>query len=127
MIITPPPIYEEGRVAYAISAHGESASRIPERTNEVTGQYADACIEVAKEMCVWYINLWSKVQDTDGWQTKLLRDGLHLTTEGNTLVYEEVIKVLNEAGLSADSMSMDFPHHSKIDYKHPELAFQKND
>ena len=54
------------------------------------------------------------------------RDGLHLTVDGNEVVYEEVIKVFNEAGLSADKMPVDFPHHSKIDHKNPEIAFQQN-
>ncbi|KAK7389080.1 hypothetical protein VNO78_23912 [Psophocarpus tetragonolobus] len=126
VLITPPPLCEEGRQAYAISLYGENASKLPERTNEVTGQYANACVEIAKEMGVWYINLWSKMQETDGWQKKFLSDGLHLTAEGNTVVYEEVIKVFNEAGLSPDKMPFDFPHHSKIDYKHPERAFQQN-
>jgi len=55
-----------------------------------------------------------------------IRDGLHLTAEGNTVVYKEVIKVFNEAGLSADNLPFDFPHHSKIDSEHPERAFQQN-
>lgn len=126
VLITPPPICEEGRRAYAISLYGENASKLPERTNEVTGQYANACVEIAKEMGMRYINLWSKMQETDGWQKKFLSDGLHLTPEGNRVVYEEVIKVFNEAGLSADKMPLDFPHHSKIDYKYPERAFQQN-
>ncbi|KAG5039569.1 hypothetical protein JHK85_012045 [Glycine max] len=71
VLITPPPLSEEGRLAYA-------------------------------------------------------RDGLHLTTEGNAVVYEELIKVFDEAGLSAVNMPMDFPHHSKIDSKHPERAFQQH-
>lgn len=51
-------------------------------------------------------------------------DGLHLTAEGNAIVYEEVVKVFNEAGLSAPNMPYDFPHHSEIDEKNPEKAFQ---
>lgn len=125
VLITPPPVYEEGRLVYAKSLYGENATKLPERTNEATGQYAKACIEIAKEMGVWYINLWSKMQETVGWQKKFLSDGLHLTPEGNTVVYQEVIKVFNEAGLSADKMPLDFPHHSKIDDKNPESAFQQ--
>ncbi|KAK7265680.1 hypothetical protein RJT34_33303 [Clitoria ternatea] len=126
VLITPPPVSEEGRLAYAISQYGEKAVKVPERTNEVTGQYANACVEIAKEMGVYHINLWSKLQETDGWQKKFLCDGLHLTPEGNAVVYEEVIKVFNEAGLSSDEMPLDFPHHSKIDYKNPARAFQQN-
>ncbi|RYR77490.1 hypothetical protein Ahy_A01g001982 isoform D [Arachis hypogaea] len=71
---------------------GENAPKLSERTNEVTGQYARACIETAKEMGVMSVDLWSKMQETDDWQNKFLIDGLHLTTEGNAIVYQEVIK-----------------------------------
>lgn len=125
VLITPPPIYEEGRKAYAKSLYGEKAMRLPERTNEVTGLYAEACIEVAKDSGVPSINLWSKMQEIEGWQHKLLRDGLHLTPEGNGVVFEEVIGVLNEAWLSAPEMPYDFPHHSQIDWDNPEKAFQQ--
>ncbi|MED6105997.1 hypothetical protein PIB30_000783 [Stylosanthes scabra] len=125
VLITPPPVSEEGRHAYAKSLYGENAMKLPERTNEVTGQYARACVETAKEMGVFSVDLWSKMQETDGWQKKFLSDGLHLTPEGNAVVHQEVIKVFNEAGLSADNMPLDFPHHSQIDAKNPEGAFQK--
>lgn len=51
-------------------------------------------------------------------------DGLHLTPEGNAIVYQEVIKVFNETSLSATEMPSDAPHHSKIDGQNPEKAFQ---
>ncbi|KAL9274762.1 GDSL esterase/lipase-like protein [Drosera capensis] len=51
-------------------------------------------------------------------------DGLHLTPEGNGFVHKEVVRVLDEAGVSAAEMPYDFPHHSVIDGKHPEKAFQ---
>lgn len=52
-------------------------------------------------------------------------DGLHLTPEGNGVVYKEVIKVFNEAWLSAEEMPLDFPDYSEIDPKNPEKAFQQ--
>ncbi|KAL7161670.1 hypothetical protein ACSBR2_042192 [Camellia fascicularis] len=70
VLITPPPIDEEGRIAYA-------------------------------------------------------RDGLHLTPEGNAVVHQEVVRVFNDAGLSDPEMPYDFPHHSEIDGKAPEKAFQQ--
>jgi hypothetical protein len=51
-------------------------------------------------------------------------DGLHLTPEGNGLVHQEVTRVFNEAWLSAAEMPYDFPHHSEINGKNPEKAFQ---
>lgn len=69
-----------------------------------------------------------KIMGDFTWQLMFccISDGLHLTAEGNTVVYREVIKVFDEAGLSADNLPFDFPHHSKIDSKHPERAFQQN-
>ncbi|XP_073226743.1 GDSL esterase/lipase At5g62930 [Cicer arietinum] len=125
VLITPPPVCEEGRRAYAKSLYGENARELSERTNEAAGEYANACVEIAKEMGLAYINLWTKMQETDGWQNKFLWDGLHLTPDGNAVVYQEVIKVFNEAGLSADKMPYDFPHHSEIDDRNPESAFQQ--
>ncbi|KAI7753169.1 hypothetical protein M8C21_021554 [Ambrosia artemisiifolia] len=122
VLITPPPIDEEGQQQYAISVHGEKA---PERTNEVTGNYANGCVEVAKELGVSSVNLWSKMQATQGWQKKYISDGLHLTPDGNNVVYEEVVKAFTGAWLSANEMPADFPHHMEIDPQNPAKAFQE--
>lgn len=52
--------------------YGENASELPERTNEMTGVYAHQCVELANEMGVSCVNIWSKMQETAGWQ-KFLR------------------------------------------------------
>ncbi|KAJ8753557.1 hypothetical protein K2173_022798 [Erythroxylum novogranatense] len=125
VLISPPPVDEEGRKEYAKSLYGEKAMTLPERTNEVAGVYAKKCVELAKDMGVRSVDLWSKMQETVDWQKKILSDGLHLTPEGNAVVWEEVVKVFNEAWLSAEAMPYDFPHHSEIDGKNPEKAFQQ--
>ncbi|KAE8124242.1 hypothetical protein FH972_019144 [Carpinus fangiana] len=125
VLITPPPIDEAGRKEYARSVYGEKAMELPERTNAEAELYAKQCIALAKEMGLCSIDLWSKMQETDGWQKKFLSDGLHLTPEGNAMVYQEVIRVFYEAWLSAGEMPYDFPHHSEIDGKNPEKAFQR--
>ncbi|KAL8261048.1 hypothetical protein R6Q59_025097 [Mikania micrantha] len=125
VLITPPPIDEEGRLEFAKSVYGEKAMKLPERTNEVAGNYANECVDVAKELGVPSVNLWSKMQETQGWQKKFLSDGLHLTPDGNKVVYEEVVKTFNGAGLSAPEMPSDFPHHSEIDPQNPGKVFQQ--
>ncbi|KAL1810330.1 hypothetical protein DCAR_0730020 [Daucus carota subsp. sativus] len=124
VLITPPPIDEDGRFKYARSLYGEKAMKLPERTNETTGFYAKQCIELAEELGLPSINLWSKMQETDGWQKKFLNDGLHLTPEGNAVVHQEVTRVFSESGLSPSEMQLDFPHHSNIDPEAPEKAFE---
>ncbi|XWS50949.1 hypothetical protein CRYUN_Cryun12cG0135000 [Craigia yunnanensis] len=96
---------------------------LPERTNEMAGVYVRGCLELAGELGLRSINLRSKMQETDGWQKKYLSDGLHLTAEGNAVVFQEVVSVFNEAWLSAAEMPYDFPPHSEIDGKNPEKAF----
>ncbi|RZC61641.1 hypothetical protein C5167_023393 [Papaver somniferum] len=125
VIITPPPIDEEGRNEYARSLYGDKARELSERTNKVTGVYAKQCIELAKELGVYSINLWSKMQETEGWQKKFLSDGLHLTAEGNAIVHEEVVRVFSGGGLDATQLASDYPHHSEIDPKNLEKSFQE--
>lgn len=51
-------------------------------------------------------------------------DGLHLTQEGNGVVYREVIKVFNEASsLSVEEIPLDFPDHSQINPENPAETF----
>lgn len=49
-------------------------------------------------------------------------DGLHLTAEGNAVVFKEVVKILDEAGFS--DLPFDFPQHSEIDEENPGRSFQ---
>ncbi|KAF4346172.1 hypothetical protein CsatB_018002 [Cannabis sativa] len=125
VLITPPPVDEEGRDDFARSLYGENARELPERTNEVTGVYAKQCVELAKEMGIRYIDLWTKMQETEGWKKKFLSDGLHLTPDGNAVVHQEVTRVFNEAWFSPVEMPFDFPHHSQIDGKNLEKIFQE--
>ncbi|XP_011071876.1 GDSL esterase/lipase At5g62930 isoform X2 [Sesamum indicum] len=121
ILITPPPIDVEGRREYARSLYGDKASETPDRTNEATGVYAKQCVTLANELGLPSVDVWSKMQETEGWQKKFLSDGLHLTPEGNAVVFSEVVKIFDEAGFS--DLPYDFPPNSEIDAEHPEKAF----
>ncbi|XP_057855987.2 GDSL esterase/lipase At5g62930 isoform X2 [Cryptomeria japonica] len=113
MLITPPPVDEKGRKQYArslvlahprlLATYGENAVDLPERTNEVAGAYAKSCLEVASEASIPVVDLWSRMQETPEWQHKYLSDGLHLTPDGNAIVFEEVLKILNARAYMANS------------------------
>ncbi|CAK9222476.1 unnamed protein product [Sphagnum troendelagicum] len=125
VLITPPPVDEVGRRVYARTTYGDKAEELPERTNEVTKLYAQACKDVAKEAGVPVIDLWSLFQQTQNWQQAYLSDGLHLTPRGNRVVFEELVNVLNcRPYLTADELPMDFPPFSEIDWKNPSSIFQ---
>ncbi|KAG6384052.1 hypothetical protein SASPL_156152 [Salvia splendens] len=121
VLITPPPIDLDGRREYARSMYGDKASKVADRTNEVTGTYAEQCVAIAKELGLPSINLWSKMQETNGWQRTFLSDGLHLTPKGNAVVFGELVKILDEAGFS--DLPYDFPQHSEIDEENPARSF----
>jgi lysophospholipase L1-like esterase len=70
ILITPPPVNESGRVRYP---YGGDMSGLPERTNEVTGRYARACMEVARQAGLRVIDIWSRMQKFPGWETSFLR------------------------------------------------------
>lgn len=53
--------------------YGEKAMDKAERTNEITGIYANHCISVANELGLPYVDLSSHMQGTPGWQKKFLR------------------------------------------------------
>lgn len=55
------------------SLFGDKASKVADRTNEVSRTYAEQCVALAKELGLPSINLWSKMQETNGWQKKFLR------------------------------------------------------
>ncbi|XP_057834896.2 GDSL esterase/lipase At5g62930 isoform X2 [Cryptomeria japonica] len=123
VLITPPPIDENGRMQYARATCGKNVVELPERTNEFAGTYAKSCLEVASESGVPAIDLWSRMQETPGWQETYLSDGLHLTPNGNAFVFEEVLKVLNARGWNVSEIPDDFPDYSIIDTSDPQKAF----
>ncbi|KAI3740648.1 hypothetical protein L2E82_31118 [Cichorium intybus] len=122
ILITPPPIDEAARLLHP---YGENPSNLPERTNETAGNYAKACVAVAGECGVPVVDLWTRMQQFREWDKAYLRDGLHLTSGGNKLVFEEVIGKLKEVGLSLETLPADLPFIDGIDPDNPLKAFEE--
>ncbi|XP_062095870.1 GDSL esterase/lipase At5g45920 [Humulus lupulus] len=122
LLITPPPIDEEGRLRYP---YVENVTNEPERTNEAAGAYAKACVAAAGECGISVIDLWTTMQHFPHWQKSCLRDGLHLTPSGNRIVFDEVVRKLMEEGLSLETLKIDLPIISEIDPNDPLKSFQQ--
>ncbi|PIN13056.1 Isoamyl acetate-hydrolyzing esterase [Handroanthus impetiginosus] len=120
ILITPPPIDEDGRLQHPFV---ENPSGLPERTNEAAGSYAKQCLNVAAECGVSAIDLWTKMQQFPGWQKAYLSDGLHLTRNGNMVVFEQVIHKLREEGISLETLPADLPLIAEIDRNDPLKSF----
>ncbi|KAJ1685277.1 hypothetical protein LUZ63_016667 [Rhynchospora breviuscula] len=109
IFITPPPIYEEARIKNAWLLPEEDTSGLPERTNEAAGEFAKACITIAKECSSPVIDIWSKMQQVPDWEKSTLSDGLHLAALGNKVLFEEVLRELKALGLSDETLPADAP------------------
>ncbi|KMT04539.1 hypothetical protein BVRB_8g182020 [Beta vulgaris subsp. vulgaris] len=120
LFITPPPIDEAERLLHP---YIENPSGLPERTNEATGAYAKACVEVARECATPVVDLWTKMQEFSDWKRSCLSDGLHLAQGGNKIVFEEVLKKLEEVGVSLKELPVDLPLFSDINPKEPLKTF----
>ncbi|GMJ14709.1 Guard-cell-enriched GDSL Lipase 28 [Hibiscus trionum] len=121
ILIAPPPIDEDERLRHP---YAENPSGLPERTNEAAGVFAKACVEAAGECGIPVVDLWTRMQQYPEWRKAFLSDGLHLTPEGNKVVFKEVMKKLNEGGISLGKLEVDLPVLADIDHADPLKAFQ---
>ncbi|EQC38188.1 hypothetical protein SDRG_04617 [Saprolegnia diclina VS20] len=62
------------------------------RSNVEAGKYADACIAVGHALGVPVLDVWRPMQG----RPELLRDGLHLSVDGNTLLYRWLTSTISE-------------------------------
>lgn len=123
VLISAPPIYDDGRGEYIRWRYDDKVAQISDRTNERAKDYAQACIEAAKEANVEVIDLWTAIQEKENWQTKCLCDGMHLAPEGNKVLLDELLNILSTADWSPSlhwkSLPNDFAEPSVYDYVHP--------
>ncbi|CAL9110749.1 unnamed protein product [Musa textilis] len=70
ILITPPPIDEDGRIQ---NPYGDNLSGLPERTNKEAGAYAKACVAVAEASGLPVIDIWTRMQKFPGWEKSFLR------------------------------------------------------
>ncbi|KAG9134152.1 hypothetical protein Leryth_004833 [Lithospermum erythrorhizon] len=86
------------------------------RTNDASKKYANACVELCREMDVRVVNLYNAIQRRNGWLSTCFTDGIHLTSEGSKIVVEEILKVITDANwepsLHWQSMPAEFEYDS---------------
>ncbi|KAF9923058.1 hypothetical protein FBU30_006847 [Linnemannia zychae] len=98
VLVTPAPVSDE------MWGASLAAVNLPmDRSNNITQEYAQACVEVGKELHVPIVDLWSsidcQVQGTcDLNESNILQDyfmdGLHLKRLGNELLYKEIMNTV---------------------------------
>jgi len=144
ILIAPPPVCHDARLKFQKDKYKDKATGKLERTLELSGQYAKAMTEVATELELPCLDVWTMMQDssstTQPWQ-EYLSDGLHLSAAGNKFVGEALIDLINDllpelavtpctytgninsSSRSSISMRRIAPWHDEIDHLQPEKSF----
>jgi len=128
ILVTPPPMSEAMRKA-------DLASRDPpielDRTAANTELYVDAVIALGKELDLPVIDMYEPIWAAtgNGNSEKLqeyLSDGLHLTTAGYTIIYDQLLATIkaNFPELYQESIPMVFPQWKDIDWENPRSSFK---
>ncbi|KAL7492285.1 hypothetical protein ACHAWT_001456 [Skeletonema menzelii] len=145
IFIAPPPVCHDGRLKFQKDKYKDKATGKLERTLELSGKYAKAMTEVAKELNLPCLDVWTKMQESSSslkpWQ-EYLSDGLHLSAAGNKFVGEALINLIddllpelavapcqvsgniNSSSRSSISMKRIAPWHDEIDHLQPEKSFR---
>lgn len=97
ILITPPPVQHEQRFAYQKLRYGDKATGVLERTLENAGIYATVCREVAQELNVPCLDIYTNMlMEGNGIWDRFFSDGLHFSKEGHEFVANELINFINE-------------------------------
>jgi isoamyl acetate esterase len=142
LLIAPPPVHREQRLAFQRERYGDKATGIPERTFEHTKLYASACVEVAKGLNIPCLDMFSAmVEATDNFGD-FLSDGLHFNQAGQEFVGKQLLQALdtyfpelsvipdpvmlqpNNSGSKCHALKNSGPYHDEINPEDWERAFE---
>lgn len=147
ILVSPPPVCHDGRIRFQKERYKEKATGKLERTLDLSGQYAKGAKEVAAEMDLPFLDLWTTMQFTpstgderENWRD-FLSDGLHLSASGNKFVGDALIEVIDRllpdvsvkpcpetsninSASSCAGMKRKGPWHDEIDHTEPGKVFE---
>lgn len=143
MLMSPPPVHHEQRLAFQQQKYGDKATGKLERTMENTAEYARVCSQVAKERNLPCCNLFDLMQQQTDWAS-FLHDGLHFSQAGHSWLGPAVVRAIQQAfpelqvmadprtgqyGNSASTCPLipgntDGPFHDEIDHTIASVAFR---
>ena len=95
LLMTPPPLDHEQRLAYQKQRYGDLATGRLERTTENTARYAEACRQVAEMHHIPCIHLFQAMTYVPDY-VELLNDGLHFSIKGHAFVGAQVLDAIEQ-------------------------------
>eukprot|EP00472_Partenskyella_glossopodia_P003462 CAMPEP_0197541666 /NCGR_PEP_ID=MMETSP1318-20131121/67286_1 /TAXON_ID=552666 /ORGANISM="Partenskyella glossopodia, Strain RCC365" /LENGTH=243 /DNA_ID=CAMNT_0043100867 /DNA_START=12 /DNA_END=740 /DNA_ORIENTATION=- len=94
LLLSPPPVEHSQRLEWQRKRYKDEATGLLERTLTLASMYAKAVDQVGKEHNVPSVNL-CQLMTSMGDIKPFFWDGLHLTSEGNKVVFEAVVKAID--------------------------------
>eukprot|EP00389_Voromonas_pontica_P014026 GDKH01021703.1.p1 GENE.GDKH01021703.1~~GDKH01021703.1.p1 ORF type:complete len:255 (+),score=42.35 GDKH01021703.1:114-878(+) len=123
LLITPPPVNDVAFIEFMREVQPNAAHLITKsnRNLEQATLYAERCKSVAERLGLPVVDLCSELQQTtvDGGWKSLLSDGLHLSEEGQRVVFEAVSTAIvrHHPELDPDRMAWDVPTWREFEKK----------
>ncbi|XP_048792898.1 isoamyl acetate-hydrolyzing esterase 1 homolog isoform X2 [Lagopus muta] len=113
ILITPPPLQESAWEKECL-AKGDKLNR----RNATTGEYAQACVRVARDCGTDVLDLWTLMQKDEDFSC-YLSDGLHLSMKGNNFLVGQLWSRVEKRLSALPSL---LPYWRDVDPQHPEVS-----
>ncbi|KPP65836.1 isoamyl acetate-hydrolyzing esterase 1-like [Scleropages formosus] len=114
ILVTAPPLYEP-----AWEKECRLKGSLLNRLNAVTGEYAQACVQVAGQCGIDVLDLWTLMQKDGTDFSSYLSDGLHLSDTGNELVAQHLWTFLEKR---TAHLPMILPYWGNVDARDPQSS-----
>ncbi|XP_021058066.1 isoamyl acetate-hydrolyzing esterase 1 homolog isoform X1 [Mus pahari] len=114
ILITPPPLCEAAWEKECI-LKGCKLNRL----NSVVGEYANACLQVARDCGTDVLDLWTLMQKDSQDFSSYLSDGLHLSPMGNEFLFLHLWPLLDK---KVSSLPWLLPYWKDVEEAKPELS-----
>ncbi|NXS98918.1 IAH1 esterase, partial [Jacana jacana] len=113
ILITPPPLQESAWEKECV-AKGYTLNR----RNATTGEYAQACVQVARDCGTDVLDLWTLMQKNEDFSS-YLSDGLHLSAKGNSFLAAQLWSHLDK---KLAALPWLLPYWRDVDHMDPEAS-----
>ncbi|XP_037669402.1 isoamyl acetate-hydrolyzing esterase 1 homolog isoform X2 [Choloepus didactylus] len=114
ILITPPPLCETAWERECI-IQGCKLNRL----NLVVGEYASACLQVARDCGTEVLDLWTLMQKDSQDFSSYLSDGLHLSPKGNEFLFSYLWPLIEK---KVSSLPLLLPYWRDVVEAKPELS-----
>lgn len=132
VVMTPPPVQDEKRLAWQTQRFEGNAKITMDRSVELSGKYSKLAVEVVKTINSDYpekppvhcLDVWQLMlaHSEDEWSNFLLDDGLHLSPAGNDFVASQLISLLEREVAARESLPYELPWGFEIPPEHYKQA-----